>query len=171
MDVSTLPKWKGHLQEWKRSEVPALHLRIQRGEADAKQLGGEGGESWRARARAFVALLLGPKAILRALLAEHLPDWRPCNTTLPSGGLSMWMRLPAPMSSALSAAASRLGVDIPPGPRFGVDGTLERYLRVPYALPDDQLAEAIPLLARAWAQITGAGPAPMSTTPVAAPVV
>lgn len=42
MDVSTLPKWKGHLQEWKRSEVPALHLRIQRGEADAKQLGGEG---------------------------------------------------------------------------------------------------------------------------------
>ena len=33
------------------------------------QLGGEGGESWRARARAFVALLLGPKAILRALLA------------------------------------------------------------------------------------------------------
>ena len=111
------------------------------------------------------------RELLRALLAEHLPDWRPCNTTLPSGGLSMWMRLPAPMSSALSAAASRLGVDIPPGPRFGVDGTLERYLRVPYALPDDQLAEAIPLLARAWAQITGAGPAPVITTPVAAPVV
>ena len=33
------------------------------------QLGGEAGEHWRARARAFVALLLGPKAILRALLA------------------------------------------------------------------------------------------------------
>ena len=83
----------------------------------------------------------------------------------------MWMRLPAPMSSALSAAASRLGVDIPPGPRFGVDGTLERYLRVPYALPDDQLAQAIPLLARAWAQVTGASPAPAGATPAAAPVV
>ena len=111
------------------------------------------------------------RELLRALLAEHLPDWRPCNTTLPAGGLSMWMRLPAPMSSALSAAASRLGVDIPPGPRFGVDGTLERYIRVPYALPDDQLAEAIPLLARAWAQITGAGPAPVDSLPAAAPVV
>ena len=111
------------------------------------------------------------RALLRTLLAEHLPDWQPCNTTLPSGGLSMWMRLPAPMSSALSAAASRLGVDIPPGPRFGVDGTLERYIRVPYALPDDQLAQAIPLLARAWAQVTGASPAPAGATPAAAPVV
>jgi len=111
------------------------------------------------------------RELLRVLLAEHLPDWRPCNTTLPAGGLSMWMRLPAPMSSALSAAASRLGVDIPPGPRFGVDGTLERYIRVPYALPDDQLAEAIPLLERAWAQITGAGPAPVDSLPTAAPVV
>ncbi|MFN8226453.1 MAG: PLP-dependent aminotransferase family protein [Mycobacterium sp.] len=130
------------------------------------------------------------RELLRALLAEHLPDWRPCNTplstggfgerrtsastkpaALSTGGLSMWMRLPAPMSSALSAAASRLGVDIPPGPRFGVDGTLERYIRVPYALPDDQLAEAIPLLARAWAQITGAGPAPVDSLPAAAPVV
>ncbi len=111
------------------------------------------------------------RALLRTLLAEHLPDWQPCNTTLPSGGLSMWMRLPAPMSSALSAAASRLGVDIPPGPRFGVDGTLERYIRVPYALPDDQLAQAVPLLARAWAQVTGASPAPAGATPAAAPVV
>lgn len=33
------------------------------------QLGGERAESWRARARDLVALLLGPKAILRALLA------------------------------------------------------------------------------------------------------
>ena len=77
----------------------------------------------------------------RTLLAEQLPDWRPCNADLPTGGLAVWMRLPAPMSSALSAAASRLGVDIPPGPRFGVDGTLERYIRVPYSLPDDQLTE------------------------------
>jgi DNA-binding transcriptional MocR family regulator len=95
------------------------------------------------------------RALLRTLLAEQLPDWRPCNADLPTGGLAVWMRLPAPMSSALSAAASRLGVDIPPGPRFGVDGTLERYIRVPYSLPDDQLAEGVSLLARAWAQITG----------------
>ncbi len=93
--------------------------------------------------------------LLRSLLAEQLPDWQQCNADLPTGGLGLWMRLPAPMSSALSAAASRLGVDIPPGPRFGVDGTLERYIRVPYTLPEDQLAEGVMLLARAWAQITG----------------
>ena len=95
------------------------------------------------------------RSLLRSLLAEQLPDWQQCNADLPTGGLALWMRLPAPMSSALSAAASRLGVDIPPGPRFGVDGTLERYIRVPYTLPEDQLTEGVTLLARAWAQITG----------------
>ena len=109
------------------------------------------------------------RATLRSLLAEHLPDWRPCNTDLPTGGLALWIRLPAPMSSALSAAASRLGVDIPSGPRFGVDGTLERYLRIPYSLPEDQLVEAVSLIARAWAQITGDG-GPSGAEP-GAPVV
>ena len=51
--------------------------------------------------------------------------------------MSLWVRLPAPMSTALSAAASRMGLELPAGPRFGVDGTLERFVRVPYALPED----------------------------------
>jgi DNA-binding transcriptional MocR family regulator len=94
------------------------------------------------------------RALLLALLDDHLPDWQP----LPGkGGLSLWVRLPAPMSSALSAAASRMGLEIPPGPRFGVDGTLERFIRVPYALPEAQLTEAIALLARAWQSVTGSG--------------
>jgi bifunctional pyridoxal-dependent enzyme with beta-cystathionase and maltose regulon repressor activities len=59
------------------------------------------------------------------------------------------------MSSALSALASRIGLEIPPGPRFGVDGTLERFIRVPFTLPEDQLTEAVQLLARAWHTITG----------------
>jgi DNA-binding transcriptional MocR family regulator len=100
------------------------------------------------------------RALLTTLLAEQLPDWRPCNAGLPTGGLSLWVRLPSPMSSALSAAALRLGVDIPPGPRFGVDGTLERYIRVPYTLPETQLANGVHLLARAWTQVTGVDGAP-----------
>ena len=59
------------------------------------------------------------------------------------------------MSTALAAAASRLGVDLPAGPRFGVDGTLERFVRLPYALPEPQLEAAVELLARAWYSITG----------------
>jgi DNA-binding transcriptional MocR family regulator len=96
------------------------------------------------------------RALLRSLLAEQLPDWRPCGVGHPTGGLALWMRLPVPMSSALSAAASRLGLDIAPGPRFGVDGTMERYIRVPFALPEDQLRQGVSLLAQAWAQVTGA---------------
>ncbi|MDX1889068.1 PLP-dependent aminotransferase family protein [Mycolicibacterium sp. 050158] len=94
------------------------------------------------------------RALLLSLLDEHLPDWQP---TPSKGGMSLWVRLPAPMSSALSAAASRLGLEIPPGPRFGVDGTLERFIRIPYTLPDERLTEAIELLARAWRSVTGAG--------------
>jgi DNA-binding transcriptional MocR family regulator len=96
------------------------------------------------------------RTAMTALLAEHLPDWRPVGGGhWPTGGLALWIRLPAPMSSALSAAASRLGVDLPPGPRFGVDGTLERYIRVPYTLPQDQMVNAVELLARAWHSVTG----------------
>jgi DNA-binding transcriptional MocR family regulator len=98
------------------------------------------------------------RALLRRLLREHLPDWSASES---HGGMSLWVRLPAPTSSALSAAASRLGLVIPPGPRFGVDGTLERFIRVPYTLPDDRLAEAVELLARAWHSVTGtAAPEP-----------
>jgi DNA-binding transcriptional MocR family regulator len=70
--------------------------------------------------------------------------------------MALWVQLPSPMSSALSAAASRLGLDLPPGPRFGVDGSLERFVRIPYTLPEDQLIEAVDLLARAWRAVTGA---------------
>jgi DNA-binding transcriptional MocR family regulator len=98
------------------------------------------------------------RELLRRLLREHLPDWSASES---HGGMSLWVRLPAPTSSALSAAASRLGLIIPPGPRFGVDGTLERFIRVPYTLPDERLEEAVELLARAWHSVTGtAAPEP-----------
>ena len=92
------------------------------------------------------------RELLLSLLRRHLPDWRPAPGT---GGMSLWVRLPAPMSSALSAAASRIGLEIPPGPRFGVDGTLERFVRIPYTLPEEQLTEAVELLTRAWLTVTG----------------
>lgn len=97
-------------------------------------------------------LLLARRAFLIELLARRLPDWRPGPGR---GGMSLWVQLPAPMSTALSAAASRLGLDLPAGPRFGVDGTLERFIRVPYALPEPQLDAAVDLMARAWQSITG----------------
>jgi DNA-binding transcriptional MocR family regulator len=97
-------------------------------------------------------ILRGRRALLLTLLDDLLPDWQPLPGT---GGMSLWIRLPAPMSSALSAAASRMGLEIPPGPRFGVDGTLERFIRVPYTMPEERLTEAIELLSRAWYSVTG----------------
>lgn len=107
-------------------------------------------------------ILRGRRALLLDLIAEHLPDWRPLPGT---GGMSMWVQLPAPVSSAMCASASRLGVELPPGPRFGVDGTLERFVRIPFALPEEELTQAIELLGRAWRSITG------STSPEARAVV
>ena len=99
-------------------------------------------------------LLRDRRDLVSSLLREQLPDWTasPCH-----GGMSMWMRLPAPMSSALSAAASRMGLVIPAGPRFGVDGTLERFIRVPYTHPAERLRESVAVLAQAWRGVTGAG--------------
>ncbi|ART71162.1 GntR family transcriptional regulator [Mycobacterium dioxanotrophicus] len=97
-------------------------------------------------------LLNERRQYLVSLLDRELPDWQPGDGR---GGMSLWVRLPAPMSTALSASASRLGLDLPAGPRFGVDGTLERFIRLPYALPETQLEEAVELLARAWRSITG----------------
>ena len=98
------------------------------------------------------AVLRDRRAFLTTLLARELPDWQPGTGR---DGLSLWVKLPAPMSTALSAAAARLGLDLPAGPRFGVDGTLERFIRVPYALAEPQLEEAVALMARAWRSITG----------------
>jgi DNA-binding transcriptional MocR family regulator len=88
---------------------------------------------------------------LLALMAEHLPDWR---LQPPEGGLSAWAELPRPVSTALAAAAHRLGVRIAPGSRFGVDGAFERYVRLPYALPAPILSDVVGRLATAWDQVS-----------------
>ena len=61
----------------------------------------------------------------------------------PAGGLSLWIELDAPRSTALAAIADRHGMRLAAGPRFGVDGAFERYLRVPYALPTPVLEDAV----------------------------
>ncbi len=50
-------------------------------------------------------------ALVDALRTE-LPEWR---FTVPSGGLSMWVELDAPVSSALARAVDELGVRVAPG--------------------------------------------------------
>ncbi len=79
-------------------------------------------------------------------LRDRLPEWR---CTVPAGGLSLWLELDEPVSSALARAAESYGVRLAPGPRFGVDGTLERFLRLPFALPPADLLDAVDRIAAA----------------------
>jgi DNA-binding transcriptional MocR family regulator len=81
---------------------------------------------------------------LTAALREALPEWR-CR--VPGGGVTLWAELDGPVSSALARAAEGIGVRLAPGPRFGMDGTLERFLRLPFTLPPAELVEAVQRLA------------------------
>jgi DNA-binding transcriptional MocR family regulator len=84
--------------------------------------------------------LVGRRDALVAALADALPEWR---FTVPTGGVTLWAELDGPISSALARAAEEVGVRLAPGPRFGLDGTLERFLRLPFTLPADDLTEAV----------------------------
>jgi DNA-binding transcriptional MocR family regulator len=104
-------------------------------------------------------LLTGRRDTLAAALAGHMPAWQ---VRLPAGGLSLWARLEAPVSSALVHAAEQYRLRLVPGPRFGPGGNLERYLRLPFSLPAPDLAEAVTRLAAAHASLRHAAPPPPS---------
>ncbi|MEW2460445.1 MocR-like transcription factor YczR [Microbacterium sp. K41] len=96
----------------------------------------------------------------RAAVAEgltHLPGVRMPRTP---GGLSAWIDLGAPVSTALSLAAREQGLILPPGPRFTTGGVLERRLRIPITLPPERTAEAMARLALAWGDLVGGGRQP-----------
>ncbi|GMA95330.1 hypothetical protein GCM10025881_21540 [Pseudolysinimonas kribbensis] len=88
---------------------------------------------------------------LRLLLADRIPDWHAPN---PAGGLTLWVELGAPISSQLALAARSEGVVIAAGPRFGIDGVFERFLRVPFSFPSQVLDDAVGGLAAAWSGVT-----------------
>ncbi|HWH28903.1 MAG TPA: PLP-dependent aminotransferase family protein [Mycobacteriales bacterium] len=93
-----------------------------------------------------LAQLRARRSALTSALAEHCPRW---SWRQPAGGLVLWVRLDAPAATALAAAAARRGVRLVPGGRFAVDGTGERHVRVPYALPEPALRDAVARLAAA----------------------
>lgn len=87
---------------------------------------------------------------LIALLADALPHWR---APMPEGGLALWAELPRPEASALAAMAQSLGLRVAPGPRFAVDGAFERFVRLPFTLPEADLERAVERLAQADARL------------------
>jgi DNA-binding transcriptional MocR family regulator len=88
---------------------------------------------------------------LAAALTEHLPEWR---FRLPGGGLAMWCELPGTLGTAVVDEADRLGVIVAPGPAFAVEGGLDRFVRIPWSRPGEELEEAVRRLARAYDRVT-----------------
>ncbi|WP_457965586.1 PLP-dependent aminotransferase family protein [Arthrobacter sp. D1-29] len=93
------------------------------------------------------------RSALRELLGRHLPEWV---TARPAGGLSVWCKLPGPISTALTVIAPDFGIRLAAGPRFGIGGAFERYLRVPFTLPPDQLETAVLALRQAQDRLDAA---------------
>lgn len=90
------------------------------------------------------------RSALLGLLAEHLPDW---HVERPRGGLTVWCRLPTASSTALTVIAPDFGVRLAAGPRFGVGGAFEHFMRVPYTLAPAQLETAVLALRDAQAKL------------------
>lgn len=80
------------------------------------------------------------RSALVTALREELPTW---TFTVPRGGGCLWVRLDAPVAGEVAEVAASRGVRLAPGPWFGLDGTLERYLRLPFTQPPDVLREAV----------------------------
>ncbi len=102
---------------------------------------------------ARLAALRENRDILLELVRGHLPGWEP---ERPDGGLSVWCRLPDPVSTALAVLAPDFGIRLAAGPRFGVGGAFEHYLRLPFTLPPEQLETAVLALRAAQARLDGA---------------
>lgn len=85
---------------------------------------------------------------LVSALRDREPSW---TFTVPAGGGSLWVRLSAPHATALADAAACHGLRLAPGPWFGPDGALERWLRLPFTHPPQVIIAALDRLARARA--------------------
>jgi len=100
------------------------------------------------RVRAERARELRPRrdALVDALRAQ-LPDW---TCSVPPGGLSLWMQLPAGNAEDFAELALASGVASIPGPALSVDDGNRRALRLAFVEPEERLLEAVGRLARAW---------------------
>lgn len=101
------------------------------------------------------ALLRAGRDALAGALRTHVPAWRIPHAP---GGVSLWIELDAPLSSALVMDVRSRGVLLSAGPRFSVDGGHDRHLRVPFTAPPEEVVRAAELLAASWHDVKAGAP-------------
>ncbi|GLX93066.1 PLP-dependent aminotransferase family protein [Herbidospora sp. NBRC 101105] len=156
--------WGGLRLGWLRTDASVVHRLVQArpagdlGTPQLEQLLGE------RVVRALPGLLPRRAAQLRVnrdtlydLLARHLPDWRVPRV---DGGLSLWAGLDRPASSALAQLCQARGIALSAGPRFGIGGSHERFVRLPFTMAADDLDRGVRALAECWAQVGADVPGP-----------
>lgn len=87
---------------------------------------------------------------IEQLLASRFPEW---DVPHVHGGLATWINLGSPVSSQLALAARNHGLLIAAGPRFGIDGAFERFLRLPISYSAEETTRAVDALALAWGSL------------------
>ncbi|KQO61482.1 MocR-like transcription factor YczR [Curtobacterium sp. Leaf261] len=85
-------------------------------------------------------------------LRTRVPEW---DVPSPAGGLTAWVGLGRPVSSALVLAARADGVALASGGVFGPDGGFERFLRVPFSGSAVDRERMLDVLVGAWARVGG----------------
>ena len=90
--------------------------------------------------------------VLCDVLDTHLPEW---SWTRPTGGLSLWCRVPDGDGDgdgdALARRAPDWGVSVLPGSSAAVDRSCDGFVRLSFAAPVEQLRTGVARLAEAWA--------------------
>ncbi len=103
-------------------------------------------------------------SLLARLLGEQLPDW---SWTMPSGGLTLWAKLPRGDAEELAQVALRHGVVVLPGPTASPEYEHRDFVRLPLLREPEVLEEGIGRLAAAWRSYEpGAVPAPRTVLSV-----
>ncbi|WP_189785130.1 SCO1417 family MocR-like transcription factor [Streptomyces capitiformicae] len=91
---------------------------------------------------------------LVAAVRRELPDWE---FSEPRGGLTLWARTGGLSGSRLAEMGERVGIRVPSGPRFGVDGAFEGYVRLPFTVGGAVADEAALRLAAAARLVRNGG--------------
>lgn len=99
------------------------------------------------------AQLRGGRDHLLRELHTHLPGWDVASV---DGGLSLWVGVGRPLSSSVALLSQARGLVVSAGPRFAFDGSQERFLRLPFTLPAEELSSGVRVLAQVWGTLADA---------------